>query len=168
MSSTGTQTTTYTVSDIRKVIDKFAADYVMISQSTGLYPAVEENVADLKIFSEYGYLVQVTLYLLDKYGNKVQAAVYKISEAAAGWNSDRPGNNLWPRTTDGSLCVIATLTNAWWQKTEDEKAMFIKDQGLHSAWARTSLNTSLVGLISSAGQKYASNGYGWERTNYSK
>jgi hypothetical protein len=168
MITIGTQTRTYTVADIRKVVDKFAADYLMISQSTGLLSTVAEDVADLKIFAEYGYLVQVTLYLLAKEGNKLRVAVYKVSEAATGWNSDRPGNNLWPRTTDGSLCVIAALTNSWWQKTEEGKATFIKDRGLHNAWARTRLDTSLVGLSSSTGQKYASNGYGWERTNYSK
>lgn len=168
MSSTGTQTRTYTVADIRKVVDKFAADYVMISQSTGLPVGAAETVADLKIFAELGYLIDVTLYLLDKDGNKLQVAVYKVSEATVGSTSDRPGNNLWPRTTDGSLRVVATVTNAWFEKTDEEKAAFVKKYGLYSSWGITTMDTSLVGLNSSSGQKYASNGYGWERTNYTK
>jgi hypothetical protein len=170
MSSTGTQTTTYTIADIRKVVDNFAADFSMMAQATGLRSRenVAEVVSDLRVFSENGYLVQVTLFLRDKDDKKLRAAVYKVSESAIGWNSDRPGNNLWPRTTDGSLWVVATLIDAWWQKTDGAKEAFVKDRGLHGAWAKTDEDTSLTGLSSSTGQKYASNGYGWERTNYSK
>ena len=32
-----TQTTTFTATDIRKVVDSFAADYWMIAQATGLH-----------------------------------------------------------------------------------------------------------------------------------
>lgn len=169
MSLSQTQTTTYTVADIRKVVDNFAADFSMMAQSTGLRTRenVAEVVLDLKIFAENGYLVRVRVFLEDKDGNKLRAADYKVSDSAAGWNSDRPGNNLWPRSTDGSLWVLATLSDAWWQKTDAAQEIFIRDQGLHNAWKRTDKDASLVGLSSSAGQKYASNGYGWERTNYS-
>ena len=170
MSSTGTQTTTYTVADIRKVVDNFAADFSMMSQATGLRSRenVAEVVSDLKVFSENGYLLQVKLFLQDKDGNKLRAALYSVSESAAGWKSERPGNNLWPRIPDGSLWVVATLTEAWWQKPDVAKEAFVKERGLHSAWAKTDKDTSLTGLTSSTGQKYASNGYGWERTNYTK
>lgn len=169
MSLTQTQTTTYTVADIRKVVDNFAADFSMMAQSTGLRTRenVAEVVSDLKIFAENGYLVRVTVFLQDKDGNKLRAADYKASDSAAGWNSDRPGNNLWPRTTDGVLWVLATLSNSWWQKTDSDKESFVKNQGLYNAWTKTDKDTSMIGLSSSAGQKYASNGYGWQRTNYS-
>lgn len=169
MSFTQTQTTTYTVADIRKVVENFAADFSMMAQSTGL--RTRENVADvvsdLRIFAENGYLVQVTVILKDKDENKIRAAEYKVSNTASGWNSDRPGNNLWPRMTEGSLWIIAMMSDAWWQKTEAAKEDFIRSQGLHGAWAKTDKDTSLSGLSSSVGQKYASNGYGWQRTNYS-
>ena len=170
MSSTGTQTTTYTVADIRKVVENFAADFSMMAQATGLRTreSVAAVVSDLNKFAEHDYLVAVTLFLLDKDGNKLRVAVYKVADSAVGWKSDAPGNNLWPRTEGGSLWVLGTLTDAWWNKTESDKDAFIKNNGLNSPWSKTEKDTSLSGLTSSAGQKYASNGYGWERTNYSK
>jgi len=170
MNSTGTQTTTYTVADIRKVVDNFAADFSMMGQSTALRSreSVAEVVSDLKVFAEWGYLVEVALFLLDKDGSKLRAARYKVNDSATGWTCDRPGNNLWPRTPDGSLWVVATLTDAWWNKTDPQREAFVRDRGLHNVWARTAKDTSLTGLCSSVGQRYASNGYGWERTNYSR
>ncbi len=170
MSSTGTQTNTYTVADIRKVVDNFAADFSMMAQATGLRTreSVEEDVSDLKVFAEYGYLVQVKVILWDRDGNKLRAAEYKVAKSAVGWTSDRPGGNLWPKTPDGLLYVLATLNDAWWNKTESEKNAFIRQRELHSSWAKNDKDTSLSGLSSSSGQRYSSNGYGWERTNFSK
>jgi Bacterial HORMA domain family 1 len=168
MSSTSTQTTTYTVADIRKVVDNFAADFSMMAQATGLRTreSVALTVSDLKVFAEYGYLVEVTLFLFDQAGNKIRAALYKVAQSAAGWVSDRPGNNLWPKTEGGSLWVLATLNEAWGNKSTAERQAFVRDRGLNYPWATTDRDTSLNGLATSAGQKYASNGYGWERTNY--
>jgi hypothetical protein len=170
MSSTGTQTTTYTVADIRKVVDNFAADLSMMAQATGLRSreSVAEIVSDLKVFAEHNYLVEVTLFLDDKDGNRLRAAVYKVNAFAIGWTPDRPGNNVWERTPGGSLWVLAALTNAWWNKTDPQRETFVSERGLHYPWARTQNNTSLSGLCSSVGQKYTSSGYGWQRTNYSK
>lgn len=170
MSSIGTQTTTYTVADIRKVVENFAADFSMMSQATGLRS--RENVAgvvyDLRMFAEYGHLVSVTLILKDINGNKIQAALYKVAESATGWVSEQPGNNLWPRTPGGSLYVLATLSSTWWNMTSSGRDAFIKNHALHGKWDLTTEDTSLSGLSSSTGQRYASRGYGWERTNYSK
>ena len=161
---------TYTVADIRKVVDNFAADFSMMAQATGLRSreSVALTVSDLKIFAEYGYLVEVTLFLFDKDGNKIRAAVYKVAQSAVGWVSERPGNNLWPKTEGGTLYVLGTLTSAWWSKTEAERSAFVRDRGLNYPWASTDKDTSLNSLAPSAGQKYASNGYGWQRTNYGK
>jgi len=169
MSATGTTTTTYTVADIRKVVDQFAADYSMQGQATGLRTreTVAENVADLKVFAEHGYLIDVNLILEDSSGNPIRGAIYKVAESATGWTSDRPGNNLWPRTPDGVLRLVATLNAAWWAKTDVEKEAFIAVNGLHGRWAHTSKSTSFGGLSESQGQRYASNGYGWQRTNFS-
>lgn len=170
MSSIGTQTATFTNADIRKVVENFAADFSMMSQATGLRTreSVSGVVYDLRVFAEFGYLVSVTLILRDKDRNKIRAAVYKVSESATGWVSEQPGNNLWPRTPGGSLFVLATMTDAWWNKAASSKQSFIENQSLNSTWDLTTDDCSLSGLTSSAGQKYSSRGYGWERTNYSK
>jgi Bacterial HORMA domain family 1 len=169
MNSTGTQTTTYTVADIRKVVDNFAADFSMMAQATGLRSreSVAETVFDLKVFAERGFLVDVMLILKNRNGEKIRAAIYKVSESATGWTSERPGNNLWPRTPEGVMRVVGTLTDAWWNKTDPEKEIFIEKHGLHGTWAHTTEDTSFSGLSASLGQRYASNGYGWQRTNYS-
>lgn len=170
MSSIGTQTTTYTVADIRKVVENFAADFSMMAQATGLRSRenVAEIVSDLRVFAEYGYLTQVTLILKNEDGINIRAARYNVSESASGWTTERPGNNLWPRTPDGSLYVLAAMTATWWSKTDAQKEAFINNQALFGSWPVISEDTSLGGLNSSAGQKYASRGYGWERTNYSR
>ena len=168
MSLIGTQTRTYTVADIRKVVDNFAADFSMMAQATGLRS--RENVADvifdLKIFAECSFLERVHLILKDSAGKGIRAATYTVSESAVGWVSERPGNNLWPQTPGGSLIVVATLADSWWRKPESEKDNFIRNNGLHFSWSLTAEDTSFSGMNSTLGQRYTSNGYGWQRTNY--
>lgn len=168
--STGTQTTTYTIADIRKVLDNFAADFFMMAQATGLRSAenVRATVSDLKAFAEAAYLVEVKIFLLDKDGNKLRAAVYKVSESAAGWQTSRPGDNLWPRISDGALWIVATLNDNWWGKQDAGKEAFKKDRGLNGSWGITDKDATVTGLASSAGQRYESNGYGLARTNYTR
>lgn len=168
MSTSGTQTTTYSVVDIRKVVDCFAADFSMKGQATGLRSreSVAETVSDLKVLAESGYLIDVQLILKDAAGAEIRGTVYTVSENAVGWTAERPGNNLWPRTPGGTLKVIATLTQAWWDMTKTAKDSFISRNAMNSRWDLVTDGTSLSHLSSSAGQRYASNGYGWQRTNY--
>jgi hypothetical protein len=170
MSSTGTKTTTFTKADIRKVVESFAADYGMIADITGLRlrEKVEHDVSDLNKFAEDGYLVRVTLYLLDKDGNPLNVAIYKVSENAVGWQTGMPGNNVWTAPAGSSLQLIATMTDAWFNKSDEGRQQYLKSRGLVGSWAKSDTTTSLNGMTASAGQKYASNGYGWARTNYSK
>jgi hypothetical protein len=168
MSYTATESTTYTVADIRKVVENFAADFSMMAVSTGLRSreSVAKTVADLQRFAEHGYLLEVSLILKDAAGNKNRAASYKVSQSASGWNSDRPGNSLWPRTPGGTLWVLADLSSDWWNKTSAEKDAYRQKWGLNSRWDPTTEDLSLTGLSASSGQRYASNVYGWQRTNY--
>jgi hypothetical protein len=169
MSTSNTQTQTFTVADIRKVVDKFSADYCMIGESTGLATAseIEKTAADLKVFAEERYLVAVTLILRDIEGKEIRGAKYSVSTSATGWSNDQPGNALWPKTTDGSLSVTATLNSTWWDKTDEQKSTFRAERGMNYSWQRTDADTSLSSLTKSSGQQYSSHGYGMERTNYS-
>ncbi len=163
-----THTTTYTIADIRKVVDNFAADFSMVAQATGLSARdeVARVVNDLKIFAEYGYITDVKLLLLDASGATIRGARYDVSTSAVGWTSDRPGNNIWPHTPGGKLSVVASFTNAWWDKSEAEKKSFQHATGLNSIWVRSTQDCSFSGLRASSAQRYASNGYGWQRANY--
>ena len=169
MSATGTVSKTFTTVDIRKVVENFAADASMMAQSTGLASRdfIGKVVADLNKFAAARLLVSVKIMLKDAQGIKLCAAVYQVSEAAVGWVSERPGNSLWPRTPDGSLHINATFTEGWWQKSAAQKEAFVKEHGLHWPWDPTTEDLSLVGLTVSAGRKYASNGYGLQRNDYS-
>lgn len=165
---TGTRTSTYTVTDVRRVVGSFGADFWMIAQATSLWESqdVRDTVADLTAFAEAGYLKEVDLILWDANGNKLRAAKYAVSASALGWNNDRPGNNLWPRTTGGRLQVVATMNGQWTAIDEAAQADVRKRLGLINAWGSTSVDTSHAGMNQNADRRYASNAYGLARTIY--
>lgn len=169
MSSTGTVTTTFTVADVRKVLENFAADFSMMSLATGLRSRenVAQTISDLRAFAEDGYLIEVKIFLRNTDAAKIRGASYKVSESAAGWSSERPGNNLWPYTPSGTLSVVITLSYRWHQKTVEQQASYKTSRGFHYGWDPTNEDTSFSGLTASLGQRYASGTYGWQRTNYS-
>lgn len=85
MSYTETLTQTYTIADVGKVIDCFAADLDMTSQSTGLLTRdlVKQYAADVKAMAQGGYLVEANIVLKDSAGNIIRAAKYEVSSDAA-------------------------------------------------------------------------------------
>lgn len=165
---TGTQTRTYTLVDIRRVLADFAADLAMIGQATGLRSrqSVAETVGDLVEFAGAGYLLAIDVILTDATGREVRAAKYTVSTNAAGWTSQRPGDNLWPRPPGGRLQVIATLSNDWWALDESGQAEMRKRLGIAGAWHRTTSDTSHRGMTVAVDRRYASNGFGIERAIY--
>ena len=98
MSSTGTNTQTFTVADIRKVVECFSADYTMIAESTGLHTEAQVNNIshDIQIFAAARFIQEITIILKNAYGVELRGAKYTPSENASGWCSDRPGNAIWP------------------------------------------------------------------------
>ncbi len=72
MSYTETLTQTYTIADIGKVIDCFAADLDMNAQSTGLLTRdlVKQYAADVKAMAQKGYLVEANIVLQDAVGKR--------------------------------------------------------------------------------------------------
>jgi hypothetical protein len=166
--NTGTQTTTFTIADVRKVVNNFGADYFMIAQSTGLRSRteVEETVADLTLFADEGYLLAVVIILWDAYGNKVKARRYVVSRAAVGWKSDDPGGNNWPRTQNGRLQIIATLSDRWWELSESEQESVKQRVGIVGGWGRVSTDTSFKDMNGTQDRQFASNGFGMQRWTY--
>lgn len=165
---TGTRTNTYTVTDVRRVVASFGADFSMISQATGLRDSedVRGIVSDLNAFAEAGYLEGVHLILWDVRGNKLRAAKYTVSTSAASWSNDRPGNNLWSRTLGGRLQVIGILSSNWWAMDEAAKDQVRERYGIAGAWRLTNTDTSHATMSSNTDRRYASNAYGMERTIY--
>jgi hypothetical protein len=165
---TSSQTTTFTATDIRKVVDSFAADLWMIAQSTGLRSRenVESIVSDLKALAESDYLLGVTLILSDSAGAKVRARRYTVSTQAIAWGNDQPGGNLWPKLEGGSLQIIGALSDAWWNISAETKNRVRERIGLKYGWELTSTDTSFSDMTARQDKRYSSNGFGIERTSY--
>lgn len=165
--STYSSTSTYTVTDVGKVIDRFAADLRMVSQATGLLTRdyVERLAADVKLMAQRGYLDRVDIVLRSALGTVLRAAEYRVSTDASGWSSDRPGNNLWPRTPSGLLNVVVFRTPAWWALSETQRQAFLDSQ-CSLSWGPSGIDTSYSGLTGRQDRRYASNGYGVQRTIY--
>jgi len=165
--TTATYTSTYTVVDVRKVVDCFAADYDMVAQSTGLetQERVTATVHDVKLLAEGDYLARVDIVLRDAAGAVIRAAKYAVSTDASLWAVQRPGNNLWPRVVGGCLVAVVSYTRRWQDLGETGRRAF-QLQYLHLPWSRADIDLSYPGLTAQVDRYYASNAYGMERTSY--
>jgi hypothetical protein len=165
--STFTVSSTYTVTDVAKVIDRFAADFHMIAQATGL--AGRERVVDVthdvKLMAQRGYIDCVDVALRNASGEDVRAAKYTVSTNASGWASDRPGGNLWPRQVSGNLHIIVSYTDAWWTLSDYQRAAFIENE-CRRPWGPSDIDTSYPSMVGRIDRRYASNAYGLKRTVY--
>lgn len=170
MVMTTTRTTTFTITDVRRVLASFAADYSMIAQATATHSNVQvkRTVADLTIFAGHDMLLVVEIVLVDAKDVPVRVAQYTVSTTASGWSNQEPGNNLWPKVPGTLLRVIATLSNAWWAMSATEKARFRERTGLQGSWDVTSIDTSFSGMGRTVDRRYASNGYGMEKALYER
>ncbi len=165
--STFSSTSTYTTTDVGKVIDRFAADLRMVAQATGLMSReyVARLADDVKLMAQRGYLDRVDVVLTNALGTVLRAAEYRVATDASGWTSDRPGNNLWPRTPGGELSVVIFRTPTWWALTEIQRQSFLNSQ-CSCSWGPSDIDTSYSGLVGRYDRRYASNGYGVQRTIY--
>jgi hypothetical protein len=156
----------YTVADIGKVLDNFAADFDMIAQSTGLRTRedVRETSADVKLMAEYGYLSVVNLYLRDAGGTIIRAAKYEVNTNGGGLAASRPGNSLWPRTAGGTLCVYVEYNSAWSSLSDLQRSNF--RARLQRPWGSYSLDTSFPRLVRQSDRNYVSNGYALQKSAY--
>jgi hypothetical protein len=165
--STYTQTSTYTITDVGKVIDRFTSDFHMIAQATGLSSRdrVVNTAHDAKLMAQRGYVDEINIVLRNSVGGVVRAHKYTVSTDASGWTCDRPGDNLWPRQIGGELHVVVSFTTTWWALTDHQRRTFIDSECL-LVWSPSEIDTSFPGLISRVDRRYASNAYGLERRTY--
>jgi hypothetical protein len=152
-------THSYTIIDIGKVLDSFAADFDMVAQSTGLRTRqdVQETSSDVKRMAQHGYLKIVNLYLRDIAGTITRAAKYDVSTNGGSLTGARPGNALWPRTPGGMLCVYVEHNGEWSALSDASRLAF--NQSLNKTWGSYALDTSFPRLTRSADRSYVSNGY---------
>ena len=168
MSSTATQSqsVSFTVADIGKVIDCFAADLDMNAQSTGLltWETVQRSAQDVKAMAQKGYLLEANIVLQDASGTVIRAAKYEVATDASILTAQRPGNNLWPRTPSGQLYVVVRYSQAWRNLTDTQRAAFAKT--LKIVWSSSSTDLSFPGLTRSSDRSYVSNGWGMTKSVY--
>jgi hypothetical protein len=159
--------TTFTTADIGKVFDCFAADYDMVSQSTGLHSReyAKSISGDVKIWAQHGYLDEVSICLQNSAKEIIRAAKYEISTDAGLWTAQRPGNNLWPRVSGGNLRIILNYSEKWHNLSDQQKTTFRTNQ-LNESWVSTDIDTSFPSLSKSFDRNYVSNGYGVRKSTY--
>jgi ABC-type uncharacterized transport system auxiliary subunit len=160
---TVTYEATYTVADIKRVVDRFAADYAMIGQATELQTREQaaKLVSEIKTYAEEEYLREIDVTLFDAAGKELQAAQYKVSESASGWINQQPGNNIWPATPGGILRVTLTLNKRWYALTQTQRDEFNRRYGLD--WSSRATDLTHQTLIRQFDRRYVSNGYGMEK-----
>ena len=146
MMYTETQSQTFTIADIGKVIDCFAADLDMNAQSTGLLTRdlVKQYAADVKAMAQKGYLLEANIVLRDAAKNVIRAAKYEVSTDASSLTAHRPGNNLWPRTPGGDLTVVVQYSEKWRDLTDSQRTAFC--QTLGTTWSSSSTDLSFPSL----------------------
>lgn len=167
MSFTETESQTYTIADIGKVIDCVAADLDMIQQATGLLSRerVQGYAADVKAMAQKGYLVEANIVLKDASGVEIRAAKYEVAKDASTLTAHRPGNNRWPRTPGGELTVVVRYSQDWWGLTESQRQGF--KQTLSTMWSNSNIDLSFPTLSRSADRSYVSNGWGVTKSVFS-
>jgi hypothetical protein len=166
MSYSETLTRTYTIADVGKVIDCFAADLDMTSQSTGLLTRdlVKQYASDVKAKAQKGYLLQANIVLKDAAGNVIRAAKYEVSTDAASLTASRPGNNRWPATPDGELTVVLRNSQKWHDLTDAQRAVF--NETLSISWVSSNTDLSFPALTRFTDRNYVSNGWGMTKSVY--
>jgi hypothetical protein len=166
MSYTETLTQTYTVADVAKVIDCFAADLDMTAQSTELLSRdfVTRYAADVKLMAKYGYLLEANIVLKDSTGTVIRAAKYEVATDAGSLTASRPGNNLWPAAPSGDLSVVVRYTPKWRNLTDAQKQAF--RERLDTSWSNSTTDLSFPSLTRSADRDYVSNGWGMTKSVY--
>lgn len=163
MTSTATQTSTYTTTDIEAVVRRITADLLMIASSSG---AVTEAKArewghDIEALAKNGYLKYVDLTLLSN-GVEHKAARFYVNESGALANQ-RPGNALWPKLPSPRLRIVLCHNDNYDTQAREKMAGKMK-----ISWTSNYEDITHSQLNQSGGREYSSNGYGMERKDYTR
>lgn len=163
LTTTTTETYSWTETDIEHVMSRFHADLKMIAQSTGTWPEkwTDDVAHDVEYLAKRGYLKEAHVMLFS-YGVEKRATVYTVNEQAKDLTSSRPGGVLWPRLPAPTLEIVLSYTSRYDTAAREHVA-----RHLNCNWVPTKLSTSHVGLTLGAGRSYARNGWGLQREDYS-
>jgi hypothetical protein len=168
MYSTQTNTTTYTVVDIRKTFEGFNADFRMIAIRTAkkTITEVENHLHDIMAWVESKYLEFIDITLIDANKKPLKAARYSIDENGKAIQSDRAGNNDWQNIPNTQLVIIVTYKDSWKNLSASQQEGFKKNNNFILNWGPSSINNSYDHLSKESAQLYASKGYELKKENF--
>ena len=168
MYSTITNTSTYTVVDIRKTFEGCEADIRMIARRTGKWSMsyVDQIFHDIIKLAEEEYLHSVDITLLDATDKPVRATKFVVNANGTAINSDRAGANDWTDIPNTRLTVILGYTPKWNNLTEEQRIKFQSDNAFAINWIPSYIDNNFSHLIKSQGQLYASKGFELQKSTY--
>ncbi|MBS7827424.1 hypothetical protein J7624_09740 [Wohlfahrtiimonas chitiniclastica] len=162
-SYSSTNSSTYTVADVEKVVRSIKADLIMIASSTR---AMTEEKAkkyahDIELLAKNDFLSKVDVTLMSSSSSEIRAIQY-IFQTENALGTERPGGVMWPHTPNGRIRIILSHTSKY--RNEPEKASKLP---LEISWVSTTENTNHSSLTASGERGYSSNGFGANRSDYS-
>ena len=155
-----TVTQTYTDTDIRKVVECFKADLLMLAVRTQAMNTkeVDDYAHDILLMAKNKCVKYIHIQLLDRYGSVVKAHKYSVKDSLLS-TPQRPGQNNWPNLPDGQLCIIVEECPDNWEKLQQSGQLKIH-------WAPSSLSTDYSGMQTEGVKFYVSNSYGLQRDTF--
>jgi hypothetical protein len=168
MYNTITNTSTYTVVDIRKTFEGCEADIRMIARRTGKWSMdyVDKVFYDIIKLAEEAYISSVDIALINVNGAVIRATKFFVNSNGKSISSDRAGANDWSDVPNTSLSVILSYTSKWHSLSSEQKTKFRNDNKFKIGWVSSSIDNSFSHLNKSNGQLYASKGYELQKTDY--
>lgn len=168
MYNTTTQTGTYTVVDIKKAFEGFAADFRMIAQRTEKMSSalVEQYLNDITAWAEGKYLEYVDIALVDSNDKPIKATRFTIDESGKATQSDRAGGNDWPNSPNTRLVIILQNSDAWVALGTEKQQKFMIDKNFKIQWGESKIDNSYSHLSKQGAQLYASKGYELKKDNF--
>jgi hypothetical protein len=169
MSRTFTNTSTYTVIDIRKTFEGFNADLRMIAVRTDKLSsqAVENFLHDIMQWAEGGYISYIDVTMLDSANKPIKATRYTVNSDGTAVKSERAGNNSWQNIPNTSITIIVHQSSKWHSLSSVEQEKFKYDKGFKISWGPSKIDSTYSHLSQSNAQLYASNGYELKKVNFS-
>lgn len=170
MYNTSTQTSTYTILDVRKTFEGCEADIRTIARRTGKWTMdyVDNIFHDIIKLAEKEYLESVDIVLIDDNSDTViKASKFKVNSNGTALSSDRAGkNNDWNNIPNTHLSVILEYSQKWHNLSSSEKDKFQTDNNFKVNWTSSSIDNTFPHLQSNDKQLYASKGYELQKTVY--
>ena len=168
MYNTITNTTTYTVLDIRKTFEGFSADFRMIAARTGKksISEVENYLHDIMAWAENKHLLYVDITLIDSANRPIKATRYSVDENGKAIQSERPGNNDWQNMPNSQLMVIIMNKYSWNKMPLEDQNKFKQENNFKLSWSPSQIDNSYKHLTKEIAQLYASKGYELKKENF--